>query len=118
MKVLMFVVAALPFAETATASPCGEKIAALQRRYDAAPLASGAQPVDAPATGAETTGAKLHHQPAPASAADAKDPALSDLSVRDAQFKDAMEQAKAADDSGDVATCQASARTAERLLSR
>ena len=117
MKALILVVAALSFAETALASPCGEKIAALQKRYDAAPLASGSPPVAAAPDAAESTGAKLHHQPTPASPADANESPLSDASVRDAQFRDAMEQARAADDSGDAATCEQSVATAQRLLS-
>jgi len=118
MKALILVVAALSFAGTAAASPCGEKIAALQKRYDAAPLVAGSPPVGAAPDAAESTGAKLHHQPAAASPADANDSPLSDASVKDAQFRDAMEQARAADDSGDAATCQASVATAARLLGR
>ncbi len=118
MKAMIVALTAISVAAPAAAGPCAEKIAALQSRYDAAPLAQGEAPVDNGAGGAETATAKLHHQPAPANAADADDPAMSAQSIRDARFKVAMEEATAAEDSGDEATCEAAAARAERALGR
>jgi hypothetical protein len=119
MKAVLLALAALPLAGGAFASPCGDKIASLQKRYDAAPIVAGAAPVSGPAGGAaETASAKLHHQPAAASPADAKDPAMSQASVRNAQFRDYMTEAKAADDSGDASTCESSVAKAQRVYSQ
>jgi hypothetical protein len=118
MKTLLLALAAIFLAAPAAAGPCADKIAGLQARYDAAPLAQGAAPVDNSAAGAETADAKLHHQPAPANAADADDPAMSAQSVRDAKFKVAMEEATAAEHSGDEGTCETAAARAEQALGR
>jgi len=117
MKTILLALAAISLAAPAAAGPCAEKIARLQSRYDAAPLAKGAEPLGGLAPAAETAGAKLHHQPAPASAADADDPAMSAQSIRDARFKVAIDEARAAEDSGDEPTCEAAAARAERALS-
>jgi hypothetical protein len=122
MKTLLIIGFAAALTSTsALASPCSIKIAQLQARYDASPIAAGAAPVAAAtnAVGAtETVDAKLHHQPSAGSAADADDPAMSEASVRDADFKVQMEQAKAALNSGDEPNCEASAAKAERALAR
>jgi hypothetical protein len=120
MKTVLLTCAALALATPAFAGPCAEKITHLQSRYDSAPIAQGEAPV-AEATGAtsaagESIGAKLHHQPAPASAADANDPAMSERSTRDARFKVAMEEATAAEDSGDEPTCESAAARAAQAL--
>ena len=121
MKTLLLTCAALAVATPAFAGPCAEKISQLQSRYDSAPLAQGEAPVAAATSAAgteETTGAKLHHQPAPASAADSKDAPMSEASTRDARFKVAMEEATAAEHSGDEPTCESAAARAARALAR
>ena len=119
MKPLFLILTLLALATPALAGPCAEKISQLQSRYDSAPLAQGEAPVPTgtPAAG-ESTAAKLHHQPAPASAADANDPAMSESTTRDAQFKVAMEEATAAEHSGDEPTCETAAARAEHALAR
>ena len=116
MNVPILALTALTLAGAAQASPCGDKIASLQSRYDAAspPGEAAAATV---AAGAETTAAKLHHQPAPASDADANAAADSPASRRSAKFKVAIEEARAADHAGDVATCEVSVARAETALS-
>ena len=120
MKTLTILAFAAALASgSALASPCSDKIADLQKRSDAAPIVQGAAPAPAPtgATGAaETVSAKLHHQPAPASPADAADPALSPASIRDARFKNEIERAQAALHSGDEANCEAAAARAGQAL--
>ncbi|MDE3176175.1 MAG: hypothetical protein KGM15_08750 [Pseudomonadota bacterium] len=106
--------AALTLAGAALASPCGDEIARLQARFDAA-----APDATVRAAGvSESTDAKMHHQPTPASAADAKDAADSAASVRDARFEVAIEEARAANDAGDAATCRTAVARAKAALSR
>ncbi len=116
MKALVIFAGALVLANAAAASPCGERVNALESRFNAAPPVAGAQPAGTDATAVETTGAKLHHQPGAASAADADASADSASSRRSAHFKVLIEQARAADDSGDAKECEASATEAEKAL--
>ena len=108
MNVPILALSALALAGAAQASPCGDKIAKLESRYEAAaPVASGT----------ETTAAKLHHQPTPASIGDASADADSPASVRDARFKVAIEEARAADHAGDASICEGAVARAEAALS-
>jgi hypothetical protein len=102
--------AALALAAPAAASPCGERIAALEKRAGAA-----ASP-DLQGTAPETTGALLHHQPTVGAVAGAERSADSPESVRTAKFQVDIEQARAADDSGDAKECEASANEAQKQL--
>jgi hypothetical protein len=118
MKTILLALAAVALAGPAAAGPCAVRIAQLQARYNAAPLLKGAEPFDKGVTGTETAAALLHHQPTPASTADADADALSPASVRNARFKIEIEQAIAAEHAGDEATCEASATQAERALAQ
>ena len=116
MNVPILALLALTLAGAAQAGPCGDKIARLQARYDSAPPVAEAQTAPV-ATASETTGAKLHHQPAPASGADANAAADSPASVRSAKFKVAIEEAIAADHAGHADICETAAARAESALS-
>lgn len=117
MKALILALGAFAFSQAAAASPCGERIAALETRFNAAPPAAGAQPIGTGGAAAvETTGAKLHHQPGAASAPDADLSPDSEASRRSAHFKVLIEQARAADNSGDARECEASANEAAKAL--
>ena len=112
MKSLLIAVGALVFAQSAAASPCGDRIARLQAQ------AGGASAVTDPAStsgaGAETADAKLHHPPAAATAGDAGSAADSEATLRNARFQNDLFQAQAANDSGDAAACEAAVTAAER----
>ena len=104
-------VAALCLAGLAQASPCARQIAALQARH-AGPAAGDA---------AESVDAMMHRQPTASSvsgAGPAADSADSKRAERDAHFEIEIEQAKAADDSGDVAGCEAAVAEARKALGR
>ena len=107
---LLAALAAMAFATPAAASPCGERIAVLEKRAGAA-----ASP-DLQGTAPETTGAMLHHQPTVGSVAGAEKSADSPEAVRAARFQVYIEQARAADHSGDARECEASANEAEKAL--
>ncbi len=112
MKALFIVIGALVFAQSAAASPCGDRIARLQAQ------AGGASAVTDPAStsgaGAETADAKLHHQPTAATAGDASGSVTSEAALRNARFQNDLFQAQAANDSGDAAACEAAVAAAER----
>ena len=108
--VFLAALAALALTAPAAASPCGERIAALEKR------AGASAPADLSGTAAETTGARLHHQPTVGSVEGAEKSADSPEAVRSAKFQVAIEQARAADDSGDAKECEASANEAEKAL--
>ena len=100
----------------AAASPCGQRIAALEKRYDSAGGNAAAAKADLKGSAPETTGALLHHQPTAASVAGAESAADSPAAVRRAQFQVMIEQARAADHANDAAECAASANEAEKAL--
>ena len=117
MKSLVPFLFALGLCGAAQATPCGDRIAELQQRFDSAPPLAGSQTKsETPAS--TTVDAKLHHQPAPADGADAAAPADSPASRRDGAFKVRIEEARAADHAGDEATCEKAAAAAEGALSR
>ena len=116
MKSLLIAVGALVFAQSAAASPCGDRIAKLQAQ--AGGRASAADPASTAGSGAETADAKLHHQPTAATAGDASSPAMSEDSLRSARFQNDLFQAQAAEHSGDVAACEAAVTAAEREAPR
>jgi len=98
----------------AMASPCEEEITRLQVAFN--------QRLDAAAekgpSGAETTDAKLHHQPTQQSlaAAEAK---LGDITPETAHaFDEAMQHARAANGSNDQAQCRAALQQARQILAR
>ncbi len=100
----------------AAASPCGERVAALEKRYEATTGAPAATRPDLQGTAPETTGALLHHQPTAASVAGAETSADSPEATRRAKFQVFIEQARAADDSNDAKECEGSANEAEKAL--
>ena len=101
------------------ASPCGERITELERRFNAmspaGETAEAAKP-DLQGTAPESTGAMLHHQPTTGSVATAEQSADSPQAVRAAKFQVMIEQARAADHSNDAKECEASANEAEKSL--
>jgi hypothetical protein len=113
MKALVIIVGALAVAHAAEASPCGEKIAALQARFSASPAA--ADPAIA-GTETESVDAKLHHQPTAGSVATAEASADSEAARRSAHFQIEIEQAQAADDSGDARSCEEAVVEAQKAL--
>ena len=118
MKVLILALGALCVAQAANASPCAERVASLQQRFsDNHPAGSGSvSGTTEGATATETTGAKLHHQPTEASVAGAETKADSQASTRAAHFQVLIDQALAAEHSGDAKECEASANEAEKAL--
>ena len=112
MKALYLALGALCLAGAAQASPCAKQIAALEAQHKSGP---------APTAGsaAESVAATLHRQPTVASvegAGPAADAANSKQAERDAHFEIEIEQAKAAEDSGDVAGCEAAVGEARKAL--
>ena len=103
-------------ASPAAASPCGQRIAALETRYEAANANAAAAKPDLQGTAPESTGARLHHQPTAASVAGAQTSVDSPEVVRRAKFEVMIEQARANDHSGDAKECEASANEAEKSL--
>jgi hypothetical protein len=115
MKSVILATCILAIAGVAEASPCSEKVAALQARFQAEHPSGAAAPgteADAP----ESTAAKLHRQPTEASVANAESKADSSAEQRSAHFQIEIEQAQAAADSGDEAECEKSAAEAQRAL--
>ena len=115
MRTLIAALALLAFAPAAGASPCKARIDALQARFNAAPPTPGAAPIGG-AAATESADAKLHHQPTAASAADAGTVADSPQTLRDARVRNDLFDAQAAEDSGDVAACEAAVAAAEKEL--
>jgi len=112
MRFLLIAVGALVFAQSAAASPCGDRIARLQAEAGGASAATDT--ASTAGSAAETEAAKLHHQPTAATAGDASSPADSDATLRNARFQNDLFQAQAANDSGDAAACEAAVTAAER----
>jgi len=115
MKIHLLALVALVFAPAAQASPCKARIDALQARFNAAPPVEGAAPVGGTAA-PETADAKLHRQPTAASAADGGAAPDSPQTLRDARIRNRLFDAQAAENSGDVAACEAAVAAAEREL--
>ncbi len=112
MKALFLAFGALCLAEAAQASPCAKQIADLEARHK-----SGSAP-DIGSSG-ESVDAMLHHQPTASSVGDAgADSVDSKQAERDAHFQIEIEQAKAAENSGDVAGCEAAVAEARKALAR
>lgn len=103
-------------AAPAAASPCGERVAALEKRYESAHGDAAASKPDLQGSAPETIGAMLHHQPTVGSVASAESSADSPEATRNAKFQVYIEQARAADDSHDAKECEASANEAEKAL--
>ena len=110
MKCLLFGLCALAFTQAASASPCGDRIARLEAHTDSA--SSAADPTTTTGGGAETADAKLHHQPTAAGSVSASGD--SEAALRNARFQNDLFNAKAAEDSGDVAACESAVAAAER----
>jgi hypothetical protein len=115
MKSAILATCILAIAGVAEASPCSEKVAALQARFQSE-HPSGATTPGTDADAAESTSAKLHRQPTEASVAGAEAKADSSAEQRSAHFQIEIEQAQAAADSGDEAECEKSAAEAQRAL--
>jgi hypothetical protein len=112
MKTLFLVLGALCLAGTAEASPCAKKIAMLRAQHHSA---------DSDANVGESVDAMLHHQPTGSSvsgAGAAADSKSAEAADRDAHFEIGMEEAQAAEDSGDDAGCEAAIAKAVRALGR
>jgi len=98
----------------AFAGPCTDRIyqfdLALAKRLDAAAAAGR--------SGAETQGALLHHQPTPSSVAGAE-AKLGDISEANlTAINEAMEDARKADDAGDLAGCERALAKADDMFHR
>jgi hypothetical protein len=115
MKAFVLGLSVLAFAGAAQASPCSEKIAALQSRYETAKAAGVVTP-GPDATAPETTSAKLHRQPTVGSVAHAEAKADTEADQREAHFQIKMDEARAAENSGDARTCEAAVAEAEKSL--
>jgi hypothetical protein len=115
MKCLLIGLGALVLAQSAAASPCGDRIARLEARSDAA--SSDANPTSTAGSAAESADAKLHHQPVPA-AGGVSGSSDSETALRNARFQNDLFNAKAAEDSGDMAACEAAVSAAEKELPR
>ncbi len=99
---IVALVAAIALSATAKAGPCTGEIASAQARFDVA-----LKEVDAVgATAAETTGAKLHHQPTAASVEGAEKQADMMSMERQKKFLDAIDRARKEDRAGDAAACR------------
>jgi len=115
MKCFVLATCILAIAGVAEASPCSERVAALQARFQAEHPSGAASP-GTEADAAETTAAKLHHQPTEESVANAESKADAAADARSAHFQIEIEQAQAAADSGDEAECEKSVAEAQRAL--
>jgi hypothetical protein len=115
MKAIVIALCGLALAGAAHASPCGQKIAALQTRF-AHTHATGDAAPDLAGTAPETAAARLHHQPTEGSVTAAEGQADSSASQRAAHFQVEIEEARAAEDSGDVRGCEAAVAQAEKSL--
>jgi hypothetical protein len=113
MKALILILGALCFAGAAQASPCAKQIADLEAKH------GSGSPAPTGGSASESVDATLHHQPTASSvngAGAAADSADSEAARRDAHFEIEIEQAQAAEDSGDVAGCEAAVAEARRAL--
>lgn len=113
MRSLFLALAALCLAGAAQASPCAQQIADLEAKHGAGSPAPNA------GSSGESVDAMLHHQPTASSvtgAGPAANAADSKRAERDAHFEIEIEQAKAAEDSGDVAGCEAAVAEARKAL--
>jgi hypothetical protein len=102
------------FSTPALAGPCTQQIydaeLALDQRLNSAAARGHA--------GTQSTGAMLHHQPTPNSLAQAEEKA-GDLSEADVAAGTAdMDEARKADDAGDLAACQKALADLRRILGR
>ncbi|HXT09541.1 MAG TPA: hypothetical protein VN715_21710 [Roseiarcus sp.] len=112
MKALYLALGALCLAGAAEASPCAKQIAALEAQHKSGPA------LDA-GSSSESVAALLHRQPTASSvngAGAAADAADSKQAERDAHFEIEIEQAKAAEDSGDTGGCEAAVAEARKAL--
>ena len=114
MKLVLIAIVALALASSASASPCADKIAKLQARFDASAPAA-ANPIGG-ATAPESDAAKLHHQPTAATAGDASGSPDSETTLKRARFQNDLFNAQAAEHSGDVKGCEAAVAAAEKDL--
>lgn len=102
------------FSPEAFAGPCTDRIyqfdLALSKRLDAAAAAGG--------TGVESRGAMMHRQPTPGSVAGAE-AKLGDISEDNlVAINEAMDDARKADDVGDLAGCEKALAKAQDMLQR
>jgi hypothetical protein len=119
MKTTILACAAILMAGPAMASACGDRIAELEKRFNAqSPAGESAEAAkpDLQGTAPESTGAMLHHQPTTGSVSNAEQSADSPQAVRAAKFQVMIEQARAANDSNDEKECEASANEAAKAL--
>ena len=107
---LVLALAALPSA--AWAGPCTRGITKLQVAFDGRLDAAAA---NGP-SGAETTDAKLHHQPTPQSIAQAEAKLGDSTPEMGRAFADAMQRARAADAANDKAGCRSALADARAAL--
>ena len=110
------ILAACLAAAPAAASPCGDRIAALEQRFESTTGDAAAAKPDLQGTAPETTGALLHHQPTVGSVEGAEKSADSPEAVKRAKFEVYIEQARAADNASDPKECEASLREAEKAM--
>jgi hypothetical protein len=112
MKTLFLVLGVLCFAGGAEASPCARQIAALRAQHHSP---------DSDEKIGESVDATLHHQPTASSvsgAGAAADSKSAEAADRDAHFEIEIDEAQAAEDSGDTAGCEAAVAKARRALAR
>jgi hypothetical protein len=94
------------------AGPCSSEIASVQARLDARLDARAATGPTAP----ESAGALRHRQPTPGSIASAER-GLGEISPENGKIiREAMAQARAADQAGDKAACDQALKRAERAI--
>lgn len=111
MLMLGVFVAILP-GPTAFAGPCAQQIDKVQSQLDAKLEAAAA----GGAAGAETTGAKLHHQPTPATIGAAEEK-LGDLPPESEQTAEAaLARARKADAAGKKERCERDLEQARRAI--
>ena len=115
MKALVIALFGLSFATAAEATTCAAKIAAAEAHYQKS-QAAGIVGAGSSGSAPESTDAKLHHQPTAGSVAGAESSADSSAADRAAIFSVAIEQAKAAENSGDVSGCESAVADAEKAL--
>jgi hypothetical protein len=109
---LLVGVAALIYAPPGFAGPCARQIDEAQSQLDAK---LGAAAGGGPAA-IETTGAKLHHQPTPATVGAAEEK-LGDISAESRHAAEiAMARARKADEAGEKARCERDLAEARRAI--
>lgn len=111
-RVLIPVIFTLLASEAAFAGPCTAAIGKTQAQIDAK---LNRKALAGP-TGTESVDATLHHQPSPESIAAAEKALGEGASIRAAIA--ALKLARAADDKGDAAGCQAALANAQNALKR